>query len=278
MEELAQMIYSTVTQHIPQSEAWIPYVGTGLLGLVGLVIMLKGAKLAPAISTCLFIGLGAAGGAAVTHLLHTLFWPSVIVGTAAGLVLGLLFFRVWLAVLVATCFIGGSLSLYSAKVLAPYVGGYTSQNLAAGGSVLDVTVPQAGDAATVASSTWQEAQRFWGYLAEKVPSFQSSFWAIVLSTGLAGLVFGLLLPRPARALCAATFGTLCFFVGLTMVLKMAWPGAVAELSGFGAWLWVVVAGVWALSLVYNFLDVRRRRPARAPSGDEPVPVGKTATA
>jgi hypothetical protein len=278
MEELLRMVVDALRQHIPQRAAWIPFVGIGVLGLSGLVLLVRGAKLAPVASGLAFLGLGGIGGAFVAQAVGVPAWPIAIVAAAVGLGLGLVLFKLWLAILVAVCFAGGGLTLYAAKAVSPHVGSYTSRNLEAEESVLGVALPEAGGAAAAAGSPWTELVEFWGYMSEEVPSFQTSFWAILLSTGLAGLILGLLLPKAARALCAATAGTFCLFVALTGLLKVVWPAALGQLKLLGVWGWVIVLVVWGLSLVGNWRNVRGRRAGKGKGASDEAPAGRAVTA
>ena len=261
MKELLQMAFDTIKPHIPPDAAWIPTASIAVLGVLGLLLLVRGAKLAPAVAGLTFLGLGALGGSFLAPAVATPLWPTAGVVGLIGLGLGLIFFRFWLAVLVAGCFAGGALTLYTGKVLAPHLSNYTSSNLnvAAGDDVLlQIGLPEAGDVATAADSGWAELGHLWTYLTGVVPSFQASFWAIVLSTALAGLVFGLLLPKAARALLAATVGTVCFFTAGVALLDANWPSTLAELKSLGTWSWVIVAGVWALALLLNLRSLRKK--------------------
>lgn len=278
MDALPQMIYDTVTQHIPDSTAWVPYVGTAVLALFGLLLMAKGAKLAPLLAACAFLGIGGIAGSFPAHWLGTPVWPTMAVTGVLGFILGLALFKFWLAVLLAGCFVAGSLSLYGVQVVSPHMTNYASRNYEPALGPVGVALAKPDAAVTLADSAQGELAQYWSYAASQVPGFQASFWAIAISTGLAGLALGLLLPRIARALFASTAGTLCLFVALTAVLKAGWPDALTWLHSLGAWGWGIVGAAWGVSLVYNLVDIRPKSP-RTSSEDQPETArGKPSTA
>jgi len=272
VDELLKMIVDAVTQHMPQSAAWIPYVGAGVVGVLGLALMFKGARLAPLICGLSFLSLGGLSASFLAHSLGTPVWPTIAAGAIIGLTLGLLLFKIWLAVLVAGCFAAVALSLYTGRVLAPHISTYVSGSVASSDPLYAIGLPE--PAAQSTSSPQQELAKFWAYLGQQVDGFVPSFWAIILSTSLAGLVFGLLLPRTARALIAASAGTMCFFVGLTGMLKVVWPAGLMHLRPLGAWAWVIVIAAWCLALALNLRDMRSPRPrpldAEGPAGSRPA--------
>ena len=278
MEELLQMVYDAVTQHIPQSAEWIPFLGTGLLALFGLLLMAKGARLAPVMSALAFLGLGGIVGSFLSHAMATPIWPSIIIAAVIGFGLGFVLFKLWLAVLVAACFAGISLSLYSNNVISPHLGNYASWNLNVEESVLGVTLPDVNDAAVAAESSQAELGQLWKYFADVIPNFRLSFWAILLSTSLAGLLFGMFLPKASRALFAATAGSFCLLVAMTALLKAHWPASLDQLKALGVWGWVIVTVIWVISLIYNMHDLRMQRRKKTKNADEPAPAGKAATA
>lgn len=276
MDDLLKMIFDSVTQHIPHDAVWIAYAGTAGLALFGLLLLAKGAKLAPLMSALAFLGIGGIAGSFVAYWLGTPAWVTIGVAGVVGFGLGLVLFKVWLAVLVASCFVGCSLSLYGVKVLTPHLASYASSNYNVEDAAVGVTLPSPGGADTVSESTQAELGQIWSYLGSEVPSFLTSFWAIVISTGLAGLILGLLLPRFSRALLAATAGTFLFLTAVVAALGGTWPGAMEWIGSIGAWQWVIIVVIWGASLGYNLLDLRGKHPKGREESEEAI--GEPATA
>ncbi|MGD8451422.1 MAG: hypothetical protein PVJ57_06350 [Phycisphaerae bacterium] len=277
MNDYLNMFFETAKQHIPESAVWMPQVGTGVLALVGLILMLRGGKLAPFVAACAFLGIGGLGGWYASAWIGTPLWPSVAVTGLIGLVLGLLLFRVWLGLLTGACFIAAALTVYGVRVVAPYIENYASQGYDAQAGLMGVSLADPGTLAASTGTRGAELAHLWSYLVSTVPAFQTNFWAITASTGLAGLLVGLLLPRLSRALFAATAGTFCMFLALVMALKVIWPSALAWLTTLGTWSWGIVAAVWLFSLLHNFFTMRRRH-VRRKAAEEEAPEGEPATA
>jgi hypothetical protein len=277
MKELLQTLFDTVTQHMPRDAAWIPLAALSALGLFGLLLMTRGARLAPALSALAFAALGGIGGSFVAHAFSLPTWPTMVGSGIVAFGLGLLFFRLWLAVLIAMCTVSAALSLYTARVVAPHLVNYPSWGLRTDHGediVLGVTLPQAGQRVAAAPSPQADLARLWQYLTETVPQLRTGVLAIVLSAGLGGFIFGLLLPRTSRVIFAATAGTFCFFVALVAILEATWPAALAELKALGPWAWVIIVAVWTLSLLFNAMDVRPRGSGRR-SEPQALPAART---
>jgi hypothetical protein len=276
MKELLQMIYDTVMQHMPDSAAWVPYAGTALLGLFGLLLLVKGAKLAPWMAALTFLALGGLGGSFVSYWIGTPPWVTMIACGVIGFALGLVLFKYWLAILVAGCCICAALSFYGVRIVWPHMADYSSSNF--GQEVPgEVVMPKAGADVLAKQSTEAELAQEWAFLCKDVPNFQTSVWAIVISTGLAGLAFSLLLPGAAKALFAATAGTFCVFVAIGALLKVMWPSALTWLASTGTWGWAILGVVWVIALLHNLLDVRRKRP-KSPKVDKAPSAKRTAHA
>jgi hypothetical protein len=257
-DNLLQMLLDTVRQHIPPGAEWMPLAATAVVALVGLVFMVKGARLAPVLAALVLGAIGGFAAPLVARLLNLPLWPAVTACSAAGLLLGVILFRLWLALLVGGCLALVSLGAYWHQSLRDPLNDYLSAGLDRDKQL--VTLPEAGSPATP-SAQWQtELADLWSYLSVQVPNFQASFWALVGSTGLAGLIFGLLLPKLARAFWAATIGTALLYLATGTILQLHWPHLVPWLQRQGL---LVVAGLWALSLVFNWADVRGVRPKKA---------------
>jgi len=265
MNETFQMVLDAFTQHIPATGNWLPLGGMLATVLFGLILLLRGAKLAPLLAALTFVGLGGIGGSFVGSWLGLPVWPSIMVSGVLGFIIGLVLFRFWLALLLAGCSCVGALSVYYLHVLNPYVANFTADNYDAENRL--VTLPIADAIAGAADAPSQQLGQLWAYLGQNVPNFHAGFAAVVLSAGLAGLVFGLLLPKVSRALWAASAGTLFFVGGLVALLEVMAPSALGWLVSLGAWGWVIVGIAWAASLVYNLLHCREKRPKK-PTADD----------
>lgn len=276
MDAWLQTAFDTVIKHIPANLAWTPLAATGLVLLVGLTLLMKGARLAPLVGALAFLVVAGAGGALVSRWIGTPLWPTLTLGGVAGFLLGLLFFRLWQAVLVAGCFAGASLLVYTLRIVSPHIDQYASQGFDASQGVTGITIPAEGSSVAAAGSIAAELEQLWGYLAARIPSFQTSLGAITISAGLAGLLFGLLLPRASRALFAATAGTVCCVLALSAGVKVLAPHVLAWLSPHGAWCWAAIGILWLLGFAHNLRDMRGPRTKPAPR--EEAPAARTAPA
>ncbi len=262
-------LIEAVTQHIPASAAWIPPLGMSLVTLFGLVLLLHGAKLAPALTALAFAGFGGLGASFLANALNLPLWPTIACAAVVSLVVGYVFFRIWMASILAACFALVGVGVYFVRTLHPYV----AQFVAGDGSE---TILPAGPSNSSMPPVVHELGQLWQHLSGSVPNFQAHLGAIVGSTMLAGLAFGLLLPRVARSVWAATFGTTIALIGVCMLLDGYWPSAMNALAASGGWAWSGVATVWLLSLVYNL--ARGRRPSK-PAAEPAAPaIAKPATA
>ena len=257
MNDLPGMLLDTLKEHVPPGAEWAPLVAAAVTAAIGLVLMVKGARLAPALAALACAGLGGAAGPFAAPLLGTPLWPTVIASGAIGLILGVVFFRIWLGVLVGAFLMLAATGVYGGQVLREPLNAYLSAGLDREKQL--VTLPQADGAVAQRLDWQQEAAGLWSYLGENVPNFQASFYAVVISTGLAGLIFGLLLPKLSRAFGAASLGTVLLALAACAAVQLRWPEEAARLVQWGP----LVAGVlWVLSLVYNWLDVHGARPKK----------------
>ncbi len=261
MNESVKTLLDTLRQHVPTDAAWIPLAAAGLTALIGLVLLLRGARLAPAAIAIAFCVAGGYTGTHVASAFGTPLWPTVAAGSVIGLVAGVLFFRLWLAGIVAAFLAAGALTFYGAQVLTGPLAQYGKVE------AQGVSLPPAPMSAPAdwASRLVAIVAPLWDYLCQQVPTFHASFYAIVISTGLGGLVFGLLLPRVARAAWAATLGTALLLAGLYALLEGRWAQAD---PWFARWGTLTAGSMWSVALLYNLADMvgwRPRRPAaRAP--------------
>jgi hypothetical protein len=272
-DEFLNMLWSAFTQHVPATHDWVPLAGMGATILFGLILLLRGAKLAPLLAAVAFLGFGGIGGSFLASWTGFPAWPTIVATGVVGFIIGLALFRFWLAILLAACFSAGALSIYYVRVLNPQVANYTASNFDAQNQL--VTLPGADGVGGLAAQPAERLADLWAYLGQSVVNFRASFIAIALSAGLAGLIFGLLLPKVSRALWAASGGIVFLLAGLLLLLDGVAPAAVAWLCGLGAWGWGVVGLIWAASLVYNLLLCREKRPKKPPVEDadaEPAPA------
>ncbi len=268
--ETSAMILETVRQHVTPETGWIPVLVIGVTGLAGLVLMAKGARLAPALAAALFGLVGAVAGGLLPRFVGTPFWPTVAVSGVVAAILGVLLFRVWMAILVAACLVVPALGFYGGRVLREPVNAYLAAGLDRQNRL--VTLPDA----PAQHPNWQaELSGLWAHLSQTVPSFQVSVFAITISTALAGVIFGLLLPKLARAFWAASFGTLLVMLAFGAVAELYWPTASPWLQRWGL---PAATAVWALALLWNFADIQGLRPKKAAAPAGGGAAGKPAAA
>jgi hypothetical protein len=266
---LPNTFFQALNLHLTSETAWAVLAVLGAAALVGLLFMVKGAKLAPGLAAAATTGIGGAIGTTLPSLTGTPYWPTVAVCGVVGLVLGLLLFRLFLAVLVGACFALVGIGVYGGQVLIEPLRAYEARGLDPQQQLVSLQPPSA----EAAAAPWQaELAGRWEYLSATVPSFQVSVFAIVASTLLAGIIFGLLLPKLARAFWAASLGTGLLFAATYVGLNLKWP---EHLGVFAQWGPVVAAGLWLLSLAYNFMDVQAAKPAPKKSA---APAGASAKA
>lgn len=261
VNNLPSMILDAVSRHLPAGAAWLPIAAAVIMGGFGLLFMIKGARLAPVLAALVFALVGGGAGPFVANLTNAPLWPVVAGCGLVGLFLGVLLFRVWLAVLVGACLILTTLTIYAGQVLRDPLNAYLSTGFDREQQL--VTLPEPGDAGAAATAWTVEVSRLWNHLSANVPNFQVSFMVLVLSAGVAGLVFGLVFPKLARAIWAASFGIGLLLVGVYGALYAAWPAAIPAVNQWGP----IVGGVlWALAVVYNLADIGlfARKPAPAP--------------
>lgn len=268
-ETLVTRLFETITQHIPPGMEWAPATGAGVLAVVGLVFMIKGAKLALVLAALVFALVGGAAGGQAAGFVPVPSMACALVGGAIGLTLGIVLFRFWFALLVAFCLVGAALTVYGAKVAQPAINDYQIRGLElASENGPGITLPDADESteSPVSEVAWRaEAVDFWNYLGQEVPNFQASFVAIVITTGLAGLILGLLLPKTARAFWAATVGVGVFLPAVYALLHEAWPAGAAWVQDWGL---TIAATLWGISLLVNLSDMFEKRPKKVVVADD----------
>jgi hypothetical protein len=261
--DFPSMLSDAMKHHIPPGSEWLPMAIAVAVALVGLVFMVKGARLAPLLAAIVFGGLGGVAGPCLAHLISAPLWPTVAASSAAGLVLGLVLFRLWLAILVGACLSLASLGLYTEQVLRHPLNNYLASGLDREQQL--VTLPEAQPAGA-AAATWQsELGGVWSHLSTNVPHFQASFFAIVISTGLAGVLFALLFPKVARAFWAASLGTGLLLLAVYGLAQLRWPAARDWINQWGLILFGVL---WCISILYNLVDIQGVRLRKTPAADK----------
>jgi hypothetical protein len=266
-DSLFSMFVDTLSQHIPPNTIWLPLAIAGAVALVGLLFAIKGAKLAPWLAIVVVGGLGGLAASSLAPLAGTPLWPSVAIGAVAGGALGFLLFRLLLAVLVGACFAVFALGIYSAQMLHDPLEAYKAQGLDLQQQLVSIPAP---DAAIVQSSAAAYYGGLLTYLGQNVPNFHLSVIAIVLSTVIAGLVFGLLLPKLARAVWAASLGTLLLLVAAHAVVHVQWPEQAAWLSHWGP---LIATAVWFTSIIVNYFDLHGFK-LKQPAAPAPKPAAQ----
>jgi len=261
--DLPSMFLDTITEHIPPGADWMLWGGIGATAILGVILLVKGARLAPIIAALLGAGGGACAGAVLARFIPAPVWVPVAAGGVTGLVLGVVLLKLWLAVLVAGCLIAGTVGAYSSQVLQPEIGGYLSRGLDADSVEAPISLPPPTEGSMIegaAQAAWQqELSGLWGHLSENVPHFPAGLITVVVAAGLVGLVFGLLLPKFSRAFWAASFGTGLLLLATITAISGQWPAAMPWMMRWGL---IGAAAVWAVSLVYNLADVKGVRAAK----------------
>lgn len=264
-EQALSAIVSAATQHLslPENLAWTPTATTAALLIGGVLLMIRGARWAPGIGGLAFLGLGGLGGSHLAAWLGTPLWPTIGVAGVVALVVSLVLFRIWQAVLLGVCCAVAGLGTYYVMQLTPEVSNWVADGTS-------VTLPAA--AASQPSDLTAVVERvgsLWSHLNTQVPNFSINFWAILGATSLAGLAFGLFLPRASRSLWAATIGTGVFGLGATAILTTQAPAALDWLKGDNIRAWGIVGAVWLASLAYNLINTRPPK-AKITVEDEPA--------
>ena len=257
INNLPATLLQAVNEHVPSGAAWIPVAVLAGLAALGLILMAKGARLAPWFAALILGGVGAGAGSAIAGAAGTPLWPTVAACGVVGLALGIVLFRIWLALLVSTCLIIAALGVYGAQQLREPLNAYLSRGLDV--QKQEVTLPGAPETEAARTTAQAELSGLWSHLTATVPTFQSSFYTILALAGLAGLVIGFVTPKIARAFWAATIGTALAMVAAYGLVQSCWPAGSAWL---GQWGLIVAAVLWGMSLVCNWADVHGLRPKK----------------
>ncbi len=260
--EAAAGLFQRVLAGLPSDAPWTAGLLFAALALMGLLFLVRGGRWAPLFVALVFAAGGALGGQLAGRGLGLPQWPAILVAAAVAFVAGLVLFRLWLALQVAAAFVGAALALYGTRLAEP-LGRFDPRPLLPPGSGASA----AAEAASAVVPVPQRLLALWQFLSAEVPSFQLSFYAIVVSVGVAGFVFATLLPKLARAVWAATVGTGLVATAGAGLLHSFLRDAAPEIR---PWMPIGLAGVWALALLWNAADLyglRFRKPAPTPPAE-----------
>ncbi len=277
--ELFRGLVETLTEQVrlPEQYRWAPLAAAGCTALLGLLLLLRGARWARALAAGTFLVIGLAAGTRLGPELHVPGWAAAGVAGVLAFGIGWLLFRFWQALLLAGCLAGVGLGIYTLKSLTPQIDAWLNRGVEnglvtlppPGGVSLRDAADAAGQAAGAAtSSAVARMQDLWNHLSTHVPRFQTTFFAIVAGTALLGLALGLFAPRLSRSLWAATLGTIFFGIGLAGVLQALAPAWLEWLLGHDRAAWGLTGAIWALSFGYGLVSCRGT-PSRA-SSDAPA--------
>jgi len=271
---LGGLIETALAQvRLPEGYEWAPLAISGTILLLGLLMMVRGARWARGMGAFAFLGVGAAVGAVLSTRLGTPAVPTAGVVGVVALVGSLIFFRLWQAMVLAACFALAGVGVYYAQSLTPHVESYFSRGLE---NDQWISLQPAGAVvATAGVSAPSELGSLYSHLAATVPQFQFNLFSILGATALAGLVFGWLLPRVSISLWAATQGTLALGIGAAGLLKLAAPSWLDMLVQNPQAGWGLLAIVWVGGFIYNLLATRRpktRSAAEVDADEAPAPA------
>ena len=276
-EELIVALFEMFAEHVkmPEGYDWVPAATSAGIAVAGLILLLRGARWAPGFAALSFLLIGGGLGAFLGDIIALPMWLTGGIGGVLGLVLGVVMFRLWQATLLASCCVILGLSVYFVRTLHVEV-----QNWISGPTEAEfITLQPAGSVVGEQTSSVQaEFQSLWQHLSDNVPNFQMTFWSLLISTGLAGLIFGLFLPRASRALWAASLGTITFGIGLTALLEHFAPDALDWLLANTMWAWCIVGGVWLISLGINYATCGKRKSDKRSAKNKDEAEGEPAVA
>jgi hypothetical protein len=270
-EELLVALFQTITEHLrlPDNLAWLPLAGASVATVAGLMLVLRGARWARGMAASAFFALGGVGGWYLAQQIATPIWLTTGICGVVAACLGVALFRFWQATMLAACLMAVAFSVYFVRVLTPEVANWLSPAPADGLVTLQPEGAVLGDAQP---SVQAKLASLWSHLSATVPSFQFGLWSVLLSSGLAGLIFGLLLPRASQALWAATVGTVMLGVGAAGLLDQVSPNSLEWLKANRDWSLAIVGSVWGLAFILNLWSLRKRRTE---SADDRQPTGRS---
>jgi hypothetical protein len=254
MQDLIDLPLDAIGSHLSGTDEWLSATVCAALAIAGLVLCVRGARLIPFLAALAFTVVGWFAGAAIAVNWALPYWTATVVGGAVGLLLGAILVRFWVALLLGSVFALVGVSIYSVNVFPPHLKQYAE------GNDVQFTLPDASQPQSTTALSVFDSDK-WAYLDANIPYLATSLLAIVLSTGLAGLVLGILLPWFSRAIVAASTGTLTLLLGGYAGLHVF--GWARSLERYESWFPLVLLGVWGVSLLLNLADRRRTQPASA---------------
>ena len=163
-------LFETMTEHLrlPEGYQWAAWAATGLVTAFGLLLLIRGAKWARGLAALAFLGIGGVAGSFLAHAIGTPWWPTVGVVGAVGFVLGLMLFRFWQAVLLASCFVIAGLSVYYVRGLYIEIDRWNSLAPQA----TEITLPMAGTVVGDNRPTaMQGLSSLWTHLSQNMDGF-----------------------------------------------------------------------------------------------------------
>jgi len=260
--QLPKDAWELVLNSLPTGAEWMPLAGVGIIAGVGLVVLLKGARLAPGLTSLVFALVAGTAAGKLAPMFSLPVWPVAIIAGAIGVALALSLFRVWFAILVGLCFAGTSLGFYASQTLVDPINKYLAQGLDP--KTGKVSLPNTATAINPEAAVQEHLANLWTTLQKDHPSLNVNLSVIAAATCIGGFVFALLLPKAARSIVAASVGTAIFMPAAFGLLQAFWkPGA----DAIAPHLAIITAAVWGLSLLANMLDVREKRAKKSAETD-----------
>lgn len=265
--ELFRGVFDTIVQHVrmPAGFESAPTVGLAVVAVLGVLMLMRGARWAPGLAAITLLAVGAAGGALLGAAIGTPIGPTAGAGGVLGCILALAMFRFWQAAMLGVCAAAIGVVAYAFR-LTPAIGAWLERGLDDG----LVTLRPAGAVVADSGSSWSEVQSLWNHLVASVPSFQLNMGLLLGAGALSGFLLGWFLPRFARALWAATLGVLLLGIGATGLLKLYAPGQLDWMLANDRVAWATVGGFWLVGLGYNLLTARKLAQKQAPAAVERV--------
>lgn len=253
---------------LPDHLWWAPTAVAGMTLLIGLITIWRGARWARGSMSSGLALIGGVGGYFLAVQIATPVWITTLIGGVVGAAVGVLFFRLWQALLLGGVAAGAALGAFAVFSLTPAIQSWTDGQPVDG---IHATLKPAGTVVGEHQPTVAEqARSLWQHLNTTVPNFAMKFWGVLLSSGLAGLVFGLLLPRTSRALWVATIGTMLLGSGAAGIMNAYAPDALAWLGQQPMWSWGIVGATWLIAFVYALRSTRPRSRASADESEQPA--------